>query len=372
MESIKKYAWYFPNWHPTPLNDRWHGKNWTEWECVKCARPRFEGHEQPKVPLWGYEDESDPAVFAKKIDTAHKYGIDGFIFDFYWFKEEGPYRRDCLEKGFLGAPNNELCEFSVMWCNHDPIYAHPAAYMHKGNELASGFIDEPFFIEVTDYCIRHYFPKPNYQRVNGKLFFGFWLMDRLINDLGGLENTARVLNDFRKRAAAAGFELHLTTQKSKFPGYKQRDKETVLNTAKAIGLDSFFTYGWNSPKPEVWPVVPFKDFREKAMKDMREESAFSPIPLNFTVSLGWDSSPRTTQSDMYEDVGYPYNAIITGNTPEEIEKAFAGTKALIDEGICTGDFLTVSTWNEWTEGNYLEPDTKYGYAYLEAMKKVFG
>ena len=75
MENVKKYAWYFPNWHPTPLNDKWHGKNWTEWECVKHATPRFEGHIQPKVPLWGYEDESDPKVMEKKIAVAKEYGV---------------------------------------------------------------------------------------------------------------------------------------------------------------------------------------------------------------------------------------------------------------------------------------------------------
>ena len=74
---------------------------------VKYATPRFEGHLQPKIPLWGYEDEADPAVFAKKIREAKSHGIDGFIFDFYWFSELGPYRRECLDDGFLGAENNE-------------------------------------------------------------------------------------------------------------------------------------------------------------------------------------------------------------------------------------------------------------------------
>ena len=101
MSKIKTYAWYFPNWHQTPLNDKWHGKGWTEWQCVKYATPRFEGHLQPKKTLWGYEDESDPIVFEKKIKALNDYGIDGFIFDYYWFKEEGPYRRDCIDKGFL-------------------------------------------------------------------------------------------------------------------------------------------------------------------------------------------------------------------------------------------------------------------------------
>ena len=73
------YAYYFPNWHVTPQNEIWHGKGWTEWQCVKYATPRFPGHVQPKVPLWGYEDESDPNVAAKKIACALKFGISGFI-----------------------------------------------------------------------------------------------------------------------------------------------------------------------------------------------------------------------------------------------------------------------------------------------------
>ena len=67
MKNTKIYAYYFPNWHPDKRNDEWHGKGWTEWEVVKCARPRFEGHYQPLKPLWGYEDESDPAVMEKRF-----------------------------------------------------------------------------------------------------------------------------------------------------------------------------------------------------------------------------------------------------------------------------------------------------------------
>ena len=78
-------AYYFPNYHADAKNEEVHGRNWTEWELMKCARSRFAGHQQPKVPVWGYEDEADPAVMAKKIDTAKAYGIDAFIFDWYWY-----------------------------------------------------------------------------------------------------------------------------------------------------------------------------------------------------------------------------------------------------------------------------------------------
>src|SRR6266542_2310038 len=74
-------AYYFPDYHVDPRNEAAHGKGWTEWELVKRAEPRFPGHRQPRRPAWGYEDESDPRVFAKKIDTAADHSLTHFIFD---------------------------------------------------------------------------------------------------------------------------------------------------------------------------------------------------------------------------------------------------------------------------------------------------
>ena len=76
-------AYYFPNYHIDPRNEAWHGTGWNEWELVRQARPRFSGHNQPKEPLWGYEDEADPAVMAKKIDAAAEHGLTSFLFDWY-------------------------------------------------------------------------------------------------------------------------------------------------------------------------------------------------------------------------------------------------------------------------------------------------
>ncbi len=370
MANVKAYAWYFPNWHPTPMNDRWHGKGWTEWECVKCARPRFEGHLQPKVPLWGYEDESDPKVFEKKIDTAHKYGIDGFIFDFYWYKE-GPYRKDCLEKGFLGASNNELCEFSIMWCNHNPIYVHPAAYRMDNLQLLDGSVDEELFYTVTQYCIDNYFDKPNYQKVDGKAFFGIWNLASLIEDFGGLNNLAERFSDFRERAKKKGIELHIAVNREQILGYWEKDKELADKALDVLEIDSAFSYSWPHITPQKWPRVEYAAVREKYFANLKQETDFVKVPLSTTVSTGWDSSPRTVQSDMYGDVGYPFMPIQVGNTPHEVGKAFQMAKDFTDSEIHTGKFFTVTTWNEWTEGNYLEPDTLYGYGYLEAFKKYF-
>lgn len=370
MSNIKAYAWYFPNWHPNEMNDRWHGKGWTEWECVKCARPRFEGHLQPKVPLWGYEDESDPKVFEKKIATAHKYGIDGFIFDFYWYKE-GPYRRDCLDKGFLGASNNTDVEFSVMWCNHNPVYIHPALYMHDNAQLLDGSVDDKLFFAVTQYCIDNYFGKENYQKVDGKAFFGIWNVETLIENFGGAQNLAEKFVDFRERAKQKGIELHISINGETIPGYWTKDKKQGDKVLEILGVDSAFSYSWPFIAPEKWPQIEYSAIRDKYFADLKAETDFVGIPLNTTVSTGWDSSPRTVQSEMYEDAGYPYMPVQVGNTPQEVGKAFQMAKQYIDSENHTGKFFTITTWNEWTEGNYLEPDELYGYGYLEEFNKAF-
>lgn len=371
MQNFKKYAWYFPNWHVTPLNEKLHGKDWTEWECVKYATPRFEGHLQPKRPLWGYEDESDPKVFEKKIDAALSHGFDGFLFDYYWFKETGAYRIDGLEKGFLGAANSGKCEFAVVWCNHDPIYVHPAAYRHDSPEILSGDMDEELFVEVTDYCIKNYFPLTNYRRVDGKVYFGLWDTSKMLKNFGGEDETARIFADFRARAAKAGFDVHLAVHRPAIPQYKN-DWNVCNALIKKLGIDSVFSYCWSMPPTEDWPKIEYDTYRKINRAEYEQITEKFDVPMDITVLTGWDCSPRTVQSDKYEDVGYPFSPIVVGNDAAAVKRSFEDAKDFIDSGKFTGNMLTVSCWNEWTEGSYMEPDEDNGYGYLEAFRDVFG
>jgi hypothetical protein len=124
-QEITVASYYFGNYHPgDPRNVKMKGADWSEWELLKAAKPRFPGHQQPKVPLWGYGDESDPKVMAQKIDAAADHGIDAFIFCWYRY-DDGPFLERPINEGFMKAPNNNRMKFALMWANHDWIDLHP-------------------------------------------------------------------------------------------------------------------------------------------------------------------------------------------------------------------------------------------------------
>src|SRR5579863_2039680 len=116
--SCQVAAYYFGNYHPDERNIIAHGPAWTEWNLVKAAAPRFPGHRQPRIPFWGYEDESDPGVFEKKIAAASASNVGAFLFDWYWYKD-GPFLESALTEGYLRSANCKDVKFGVMWANHD-------------------------------------------------------------------------------------------------------------------------------------------------------------------------------------------------------------------------------------------------------------
>src|SRR5260221_12299023 len=93
-------AYYFPNYHVDSRNEKLYGAGWTEWQLVRQAQPRFPGHRQPREPQWGYEDEADTTVFARKIDAAADQGLD--FFTFKWYSTDNlSFRKRALKQGYL-------------------------------------------------------------------------------------------------------------------------------------------------------------------------------------------------------------------------------------------------------------------------------
>ena len=367
-------VYYFPDYHVDPQNEKLHGPGWTEWDLLKTARPRFKGHNQPKVPAWGYTDESDPNDMAQKIDAAADHGIDVFIFDWYWYNN-GPYLERGLEKGFLKAPNNNRLNFSLMWANHDMPDIFPASLAKRSPLIYSGGVTRKMFDDAIDYIIKKYFKHPSYWLIDGCPYFSVYDIDRLIKGLGGKEPTRSALADFRAKTKAAGFkDLHLNVVlygETTLPGEQAASDMNQLT--KDLGFDSFTSYVWvHHSKMKDFPETDYNYVRDNYLTYWSEAEKKFDLPYFPNVSMGWDPTPRTLQSDKYINAGYPFMATISNNTPQRFQEALRITKERINKQPHKMKIMNINAWNEWTEGSYLEPDTVNGMAYLEAIKNVFG
>lgn len=367
-------VYYFPNYHADPINEQRHGKGWNEWDLVKAATPRFEGHQQPKVPLWGYENEADPGVMAKKIDAAADFGIDSFIFDWYWY-DNAPFLNGALDQGFLQANNNDRLKFSLMWANHDWIEIMPATRNKPYPVLAKGAVTEQEFIHATNYMIEHYFAHSSYWRINGGLYFSIYELMKLVEGFGDFQETSRILRDFRNRVREAGLgELHLNAVVwgiANLPG--EQKIEDVNSLLDELGFDSITSYVWiHHDNPPDFPATDYAEYRDIAQQNFEKFTSEYKLPYFPNVSMGWDASPRTIQSDVYDNLGYPHTPVLIDNTPAEFKKALQFAKEFFSKGLSNPAVLTINSWNEWTEGSYIEPDTEHGMEYLEAIRDVFG
>ncbi|WP_214626451.1 glycosyltransferase WbsX family protein [Paenibacillus agaridevorans] len=370
-------VYYFPNYHVDPRNEAVHGEGWTEWDLVRRATPRFPGHEQPKVPLWGYLDESKPETAEKQIAHAADYGIDTFIYDWYWY-EDGPFLNRALEEGFLKASNNDRLKFSLMWANHDWINIFPYKRGMDHTLLHSGQVSLSAFEAACDYMIERYFCHPSYWRVNGGLYFSVYELMSLIQSLGGLSQTKEALAAFRDKVRAAGLgELHLNAVVwgiQNLPG--ERTLENPGERVQDLGFDSVTSYVWVHNVPmDTYPTVDYPAYAklaEAGWESYRQDFNKYGIPYFPNVSMGWDSSPRTVQSDIHANLGYPFTPILVDNTPEQFRKSLAAVKEFLVRSGTLPPIVTINSWNEWTEGSYIEPDTVHGLGYLEAIRSVFG
>ena len=367
-------VYYFGNYHVDPRNEAVHGPGWTEWELVKQARPRFPGHQQPKVPLWGYEDEADPVAMARKIAAAADHAITHFIFDWYWYND-GPFLNRALEQGFLHAANNDRLKFTLMWANHDWVDIHPQKRSSPCPLLYPGPVTRQTFNTVADYVIETYFRHPSYWKLKGCPVFSFYELMTLMRGLGGVEATRDALESFRAKTRQAGFpDLHLNAVV--WGVQILPTEQTITDPAHllaALGFDSVTSYVWiHHVRMPSFPLTPYDDVREEAAAHWERARNQYGLPYHPNVTMGWDSSPRTVQSDVFTNSGYPFTPILAGNTPARFEVALHQAKAFLDRDAQQPKILTVNAWNEWTEGSYLEPDTVNGMGYLEAIRRVFG
>lgn len=356
-------AIYFPSWHDEPRRDAWLGDAFTEWDLIKAGKPRFEGHYQPIVPTLGYRDETVPAHMRDSCDMAKAAGIDAFLWDWYWYDGEDFLNRP-LNDTFMTLTNPGV-NFALMWANHDWVNAFPA---HVGQDMElwwPGAIGDDEFTRMSQLIIERYLVSPNYWRPNDLAWFTIFRLNEFINGVGGLSRATALLGDFRARAQRYGVGgLHINAM----GGYEALSSEEIAE----LGIDSIGTYGWTEQWSTTQPTqltIDYSIWRDRAKllwHEMRERQEVEVVP---TVATGWDSSTRVAQDESLRISHWPFLPIVINNEPHLFGGAFedAARFAAHNE---KANVVIVNAWNEWTEGSYLEPSSKYGDGHLKALNEA--
>ena len=187
-----------------------------------------------------------------------------------------------------------------------------------------------------------------------------------------LAATAAALREFRDMTKAAGFpDLHLNMVvwgQPVLPG--ERELADQPKVVRKLGFDSITSYVWiHHMRLGDRPEFPYRKAMELYLEHWKNMCASYDLPYYPNATVGWDPSPRTILSEKWTPSGYPYTPVLSGNTPEAFETALREIRdGVARTGVST---FNINCWNEWTEGSMLEPEAEYGYAYLEAVKRVF-
>lgn len=351
-DDVQVAAYYFPNWHRSAADA---GKPlFGEWGNVDRAIPRFDGHQQPKRPLWGYEDEADPKVMEKKIAAAADHGVSAFIYCWYWH-EPGPMLEKALTQGHFQAANRTRVPFALMWANHDVGRDRPGA------------VSRQVFDAMSDRIVRDCFSRPQYWRVDGGLYFSIYEIDTFIKGMGGMEQARAALDALRKRTADAGHgKVHLN-----IVDWQLKGKSNAADLLRKLGADSSTSYVWiHHIALKQFPSTEYRQVQDAYFKLCDEQWTKLGVPHFPNAMMGWDPTPRLRPEQKHTGKGYPDTPVVVGNTPERFAAALAEAKARAMKLPEKQRIITVYAWNEWSEGGYLEPDREHGLRYLEAIRAL--
>ena len=342
--EVKAIAFYLPQFHAIPENDEWWGKGFTEWTNVRRGSPNFEGHYQPHIPsVLGYYDLRDPSVLQKQAELASSYGIYGFCFYYYWFS--GTVLLDLPIQQITNTTDLNF-PFCICWANEN----WTRRWDGKDQEILMVQNHSPeddfAFIRKTEPILLH----KNYIRVGGKPLLAVYRASLLPDPVA---TTTRWRNYFREQGHG---ELHLAMVRSFHdqtpPG--------------SYGFDTAIQFPPHCPTIAVTFLIPNKSerftgmvFNYTKLKEIALNQLKAPHASAKTypgVMPSWDNTARCRGRA----------TVWVNSCPESYYEWLSAVVAIASAKPVEERLIFINSWNEWAEGCHLEPDERFGFAWLNA------
>lgn len=367
MTEIKFLAYYLPQYHPIPENDEWWGKGFTEWHNVTKAKPLFKGHYQPVLPAdLGFYDLRVPEVRRTQEALAKEYGIDGFIYYQYWFGEgkmllERPAEEKLKDKDadlpFCFCWANET--WKGIWHGLD----NPNILVEQRYEGLTGYI------EYFHYLLP-FFKDERYIKVGNKPMFHIYR----IEDIPDLELFLNTFNDLARKKGFEGiyFVATLVSNLELVLEYESINGQVGVDTFQKMRYEQDFLFPAGIFRRIERKMKKALGFRGKVgelskPKIYDYEKGVAHLEGNLPhkkyipcVFPNWDNSARSGKKSM----------IFKNSNPCAWQKHLQSTTNELLKNKDNPPYIFIKSWNEWAEGNYLEPDIKYGLGWLKAVDEV--
>jgi len=341
-------AFYLPQFHPIPENDAWWGKGFTEWTNAAKAKPLFRGHYQPHVPAdLGFYDLRVPEARAAQAALAREYGVEGFCYYYYWFAGKRLLERPFNEVLSSGEPDFPFC---LCWAN--------ATWTGVWHGEPDRVLIEQTYPGTEDYKahfseLLRAFKDPRYIRLEGRPIY---VVHRPLD----IPDVRSVMAQFRAMAERAGFKgLHLVgvTPHTVWEPEQYGFDALVIQRMPALNGSVPWRYPITKLKTKLankrLTVVRYKDYIRRLITPHAAKAQYYPCLLP-----NWDNTPRSGMNGL----------VFEGSTPDLFKQHVRDALLRVCSKSPEHRFVFLKSWNEWAEGNHLEPDLRFGREFLEVLR----
>jgi len=358
--NVRPIAFYLPQFHPIPENDSWWGEGFTEWTNVSRAAPLFSTHYQPHVPAdLGFYDLRLPEARQAQADLAREYGIYGFCYYSYWFNGKRLLSRPFDEVLASGEPDFPFC---LCWANEN--WTRVWDGLDKDILIEQSYSDEDDRRHIR--WLANAFRDKRYIKMGDRPLF-------LVYRARSIPDPVKTTSIWRDEARKLGFRgLYLCRVES----FAEEHQHPAC-----LGFDASveFQPDWSSfpalttplHRGKVWQGLTRWGLSSKAYQqndvysyervaELMRRRDLPPYKRFPCVTPGWDNSPRRKHGAI----------ILRGSTPKLYRRWLEATLARFEPYGPGENLVFINAWNEWGEGNHLEPDKRWGRAYLEATRRA--